>query len=369
MLSKSRIIRGVQCHKSLWLHKHQPQLREISDDLQAVFDTGTQVGLLAQQKFPGGTDASEGHEWPNFECADTTKYLLGIGQKVIYEATFVHNKVLVAVDILVKNELGSWDAYEVKSTNSLKSPHIMDCAIQFHVITSYSLDIRSFSVMHFNKKYVRQGELDIKQLFTSTDITEEVLELQEELPEVIDELEAIQQQETCPELAIGSHCDEPYECDFKAYCWKHIPEYSVFDLTNPRNRDWELYEKGILKIKDIPVDYAMGEKHRIQHLAEITGKSHIVKDEIDHFLSDLEYPIYYFDFETMMTAVPMYDNTRTYQQIPFQYSVHKQPSFGAECEHREFLPQVESGVKSPDPREELISHLVRDLGEKGSIVA
>tara|TARA_B110000240_G_scaffold47236_1_gene53533 strand:+ start:1186 stop:1521 length:336 start_codon:yes stop_codon:yes gene_type:complete len=106
MLSKSKITRGLQCRKSLWLYKNQPELREVSDDLQTVFDTGTKVGILAQQKFPGGVDATEGHDWPNFECADTTRYLVGIDQKVIYEATFVFNKVLVAVDILVKNEGG-----------------------------------------------------------------------------------------------------------------------------------------------------------------------------------------------------------------------------------------------------------------------
>jgi hypothetical protein len=369
MLSKSKITRGMQCRKSLWLYKNQPELREVSDDLQTVFDTGTKVGILAQQKFPGGVDATEGHDWPNFECADTTKYLVGIDQKVIYEATFVFNKVLVAVDLLVKNEDGTWDAYEVKSTNSAKEPHIVDSAIQYYVMTGCGLDIRSFFVMHFNKEYVRKGELDVKQLFMATDITEEVLEWQEEMPDIAADLEATQKQASCPEVDIGPHCSKPYPCDFAVHCWKHVPEYSVFNLGSAHGIDWELYNKGIMKIKDIPVEYPMGDNHRIQQMAEITGKPHIMRDAIELFLKELVYPIYYFDFETMMSAVPMYDNSRTYQQIPFQYSVHIQPNVGEKCEHLEFLPQVAVGVDSPDPREELLVQMLVDLGTQGSIMA
>ena len=369
MLSKSKITQGLQCRKSLWLYKNQPELREVSHDLQTVFDTGTKVGILAQHKFPGGIDATEGHDWPNFECADTTKYLVGIDQKVIYEATFVFNKVLVAIDILVRNEKGTWDAYEVKSTNSAKEPHIVDSAIQYYVMTGCGLDIRSFSVMHFNKEYVRQGELDIEQLFMATDITDEVLDLQAKMPEIVVDLEAMQKQGNCPEVEIGPHCGSPYPCDFAVHCWKHVPEYSVFNLSRGGDRAWELYDKGILEIKDIPVEYPMGDNHRIQQMVEITGKPHIMKDGIEMFLEELVYPMYHFDFETMMSAVPMYDNSRTYQQIPFQYSLHIQLSEGEQCEHLEFLPQVAVGVESPDPREELLVQMLTDLGTQGSIMA
>ena len=55
MYSKSQFIRGLQCPKSLWLYKHKPSLRQKPDEqLQAIFDAGTDVGILAQQLFPGG---------------------------------------------------------------------------------------------------------------------------------------------------------------------------------------------------------------------------------------------------------------------------------------------------------------------------
>ena len=369
MLSKSKITRGLQCHKSLWLYKHQPELRVISDGQQAIFDRGTNVGLLAQQKFPGGIDASEGHDWPNFECADTTRYLIGVGQKIIYEATFVYNKVLVAVDILVMNEHGTWDAFEVKSTNGVKDPHMVDCAIQYYVMEGCGITLRSMSVMHFNREYVRQGELDIERLFIATDITRQVRAMQVDKPSIIEELEAVQQRATCPDIKIGSHCSSPYGCDFMSHCWKHIPDYSVFDLTRGTDRGWELYRMGILEIADIPLDYFMSDRQGIQHKAEVTGEPHIYKEGIDRFLDDLEYPIYHFDFETMMSAVPLFDNSRTYQQIPFQFSVHIQSAVGGETEHREYLAPTVPGISGSDPREELIKKMLEDLGTSGTILA
>jgi len=222
MLSKSKITRGLQCQKSLWLYKNQPELRYISDQQQAIFDSGANVGLLAQHKFPNGADATKGHNWPNFQCADNTRNLISSGQQIIYEATFVFNKVLVAVDILVRNEDGCWDAYEVKSTNGVKKPHIVDTAIQYFVMTGCGIKLRSVSIMHFNKEYVRMGPLDINNLFVATEITEEVLVWQEQMPHIVQDLEAIQSQSKCPEVEIGNQCSEPYGCDFRNHCWKAI---------------------------------------------------------------------------------------------------------------------------------------------------
>ncbi|MFC1844106.1 DUF2779 domain-containing protein, partial [Thermodesulfobacteriota bacterium] len=54
-LSKSQFTRGLQCHKSLWLFKNRRDLQQKPDaGLQARFDAGTEVGILAQKLFPGG---------------------------------------------------------------------------------------------------------------------------------------------------------------------------------------------------------------------------------------------------------------------------------------------------------------------------
>lgn len=367
MLSKSKITRGVQCHKSLWLYKHKNDLRHVDTSQQAVFDSGTNVGLLAQQKFPNGVDATEGFDWPNFQTAKKTRELIAKGQQIIYEATFVYDDILVAVDILAKNNDGTWDVYEVKSSTGVKDPHFLDTAVQYYVMIGCGLDIALASILHLNKHYIRQGEVDLHQLFAATDITEEIIELQPKLPEIVEELKAVERLEECPTVDIGPHCSNPYGCDFMAHCWNHVPENSVFNLSRAYGRDWELYEKGIVKIEDIPLEYPMGDSHRIQHQAELTGKPYIIQEAVRDFVSEIKYPVYHFDFETIMDAVPLFDNTRPYQQIPFQYSVHIEEEDGI-VSHKEFLPFTLYGTVSPDPREELINQLLKDLGNEGTIL-
>jgi len=56
-LSKSQYIRGLQCHKSLWLHKHNPELKETQNAKEAsLFNLGHQVGDAAKELFPDGVE-------------------------------------------------------------------------------------------------------------------------------------------------------------------------------------------------------------------------------------------------------------------------------------------------------------------------
>ena len=101
-LSKSTFIKGVQCQKALYLHKFNPDLAdEVSAQQQAVFDRGTNVGILAQQLFPGGVDASPKDYTQYFQSFKYTQELIDNGTKVIYEAGFCVDHVMCFIDILV----------------------------------------------------------------------------------------------------------------------------------------------------------------------------------------------------------------------------------------------------------------------------
>ena len=117
-LSKSTFIRGLQCEKSLYLYKKHYKLKDpTSPKLQAIFDQGNEIGILAQSLFPGGVDASRSSRFKIMESVIKTKEFLDNGESIVYEATFTYNEVLVALDILVKDNEG-WKAYEVKSSTS-----------------------------------------------------------------------------------------------------------------------------------------------------------------------------------------------------------------------------------------------------------
>ena len=103
-LSKSTFIRGLQCEKSLYLYKHHYKSKDpTSTSLQAVFDQGTNIGLLAQELFPNGVDASPENHFKMVESFRKTLDFITEGESIIYEATFIYNDVLAALDILVKN--------------------------------------------------------------------------------------------------------------------------------------------------------------------------------------------------------------------------------------------------------------------------
>lgn len=66
-------------------------------------------------------------------------------------------------------------------------------------------------------------------------------------------------------------------------------------------------------------------KQQRQILAVQDNAPVIDPTQIEHIkavLAKYQYPLYMYDFETMKAAVPRFDYSYSYQQIPFQYSVH-----------------------------------------------
>lgn len=324
LLSKSTFMYGVQCPLRLYLHKFKSQLKNPQDDSkEAIFTTGTNVGVLAQRVFPGGIDVTPPDAFSYTIAAQKTQRAIQDGANVIYEATFYGDELMCAVDILIKKN-GHWYAYEVKSTLDAKDQHKLDAAFQYYVMEKAGVKIKDFFIMHLNRDYVRRGELDYNSLFKATSVMDEVMEYQPTIKHYADLLKPMLKNKEVPKIEPSNHCFKPYECDFTNHCWKGIQEEE--DTTEYPN------------ILDKPA--------------------------LQNFLDNLQYPIYFFDFETVNHAVPVYNKSRPFQQIPFQYSLHVLKDKDAEIEHRYFL-----GDGINDPREELIKQMLNDVGEKGTILA
>ena len=149
----------------------------------------------------------------------------------------------------------------------------------------------------------------------------------------------------------------------KDECWAFLPEQNVFTLTRGGELAESLLSRGIIDITDIPEGTRLNDKQRIQYDCAVCGNPHIRPTEIQRFLNSLKYPLYFMDFETFQTAVPLFDNTKPYQQIPFQFSVHVVRSPGREPEHYEYL---HSGTSDPRPR--FLEELRRVMGTEGSVL-
>jgi hypothetical protein len=225
-------------------------------------------------------------------------------------------------------------------------------------------------LMHINTAYIKDGDINPKELFTLADITNEVIGNQLWVEENLEDLKNILSTEIEPVVEIGKHCGSPFECEYKHHCWKHIPEQSVFSLYNPRGLDWKLYEQGIFKIIDIPENVSLNHRQNLQVSGQKIAHSHIDKTSISEFLNNWEFPLYFFDFETIFPALPVLNGTRPFQQVPFQYSLHILEQYGDKYSHKEFLAEPKDFNEiSVDPRKKLIEQMKLDFGEIGSIVA
>ena len=364
-LSKSTYLRGTQCQKSLYLHWHRPDLRDpISPMQQAIFSQGTDVGKLAQTLFPGGVDAGI-HVPENYsKSIEMTSQLISEGTDVIYEAGFSKNGLHCFVDILVRDGDG-WKAFEVKSSTNLKPVNLLDAAFQYHVMNGTGLKVNEISLVVLNSSYERVGEMDVSRLFKIENVTAHVIRLQSRIKKDITEFLATLDGSAVPVIDIGPQCTDPYDCDFHSHCWQHVPEYSIFDISRlSGEKKWELYRMGILKFEDIPPGFRLNDAQWQQVKAELKNEIHIDRDAISKFVNGLTYPLFFLDFESFQPAVPLFDLSRPYQQIVFQYSLHILESSSADLQHRSFLAESDG----TDPRVPFICSLIRDIGSVGDII-
>lgn len=364
LLSKSSFIRGVQCEKHLYLYKYYyNEMDKPSEMQQAIFKRGTDVGKLAQKLFPGGIDASPKSHLDYDEAVILTNGLIKQNNKVIYEASFNFEDVLSVADIVV-NEKSVLNVYEVKSSTSISQTYIRDAALQYWVISNCGYKIKDFSITYINNQYNRKGDLELDKLFITESVLKQILPLQKWVEEKVNRFKIVLNQNEIPKIDIGEHCYDPYICGFYGYCRKHIPKNSIFDLAGLQlNRKYDLYRKGIVKLEDVPDDAKLSKNAKLQLEVYKSKKDLIDKKAIKEFLSDLNYPIYFMDFESFQPAVPMFDNSKPYMQIPFQYSLYYKKNEKSKIEHYEFL--AESGN---DPRIKFIENLLRDTKSEGDIL-
>jgi hypothetical protein len=362
-LSKSRYLSGLQCPKRLWFEANaREQLPPVDEATQAIFDQGTEVGRLAQALFPGGLEiARDRLAWPG-ALADTAR---AMGQRVpLYEAAFAFEGAACRVDILVPAGRGGWDLVEVKSGTKVEDVHLADLAFQTWVLRGAGIPLRNSCLAHLDREYVRRGALDPQGLFEVEDLTERIEPLLAgvgpEVRRLLDVLPLAQ----FPEVGIGPHCSDPYECPVRPICWQGIPEASVFTLTRGGRKSWDLHAGGVVELAAIPDDFPLTDAQAIQVAAARSGRAHVEPARIREFLERLDYPLHYFDLESFALAIPPFDGTRPYQQIPFQFSLHQVEAPGATPRATAFLAEGHG-----DPRPEFLAAVRKAIGPTGSIVA
>ena len=365
-LSKSRFVSGIQCDKKLWYDFYRKDLKLPTDEqTQAVFDLGHRIGTMAQQMFPNGKDATP-EDFSDFGASiENTKKWISDKVENIYEATFFAKNAFCMLDILHRKGNELW-AIEVKNSTSVKDYHITDASLQYFVMKNAGFTPDKFFLMHINNQYVKSGEIT-HEIFVLEDISETVKENENWVEENLERLLKMLEKTEEPEVAIGGHCSNPFGCDYAHHCWKHIPENSVFELYRGGKKGWQLYDDGVLKIEDIDDDFPLTHFQNLQRNALRNQENYIDKEAIKNIISHWEFPLYFFDFETIFPAIPVFDGTRPYQQVPFQYSLHILEEDG-KLTHKEFLANPEDFSNGKNPLKQLVEQLKNDFGKQGNIV-
>ena len=232
ILSKSTYIKGLQCEKALYMQKKHPYLRDkLSIEQRAKFQRGTDVGVLAHEVFPGGIDMSPNSpsQFPK-KAQETWDNLSNPSVNVMYEAVFQYNDTLIMLDILVRDG-DSWIAVEVKSSLRLSDTYYNDAALQYYVLKGCGVPLSDFRLMYLNGDYVKDGPIDVQQLFKMESVMEYVVDREGYVAKNVERLKAVVALPHAPLVDIGTQCNAPYPCDFQGHCWKHVPKNSFLFTT------------------------------------------------------------------------------------------------------------------------------------------
>ena len=240
ILSKSTYIKGEQCEKALYLFKNRPFLRDkLSMEQRAKFKRGTDVGILAQQYFPGGMNMTPSSPSQfSKKVVETLKNLTNPAVNVMYEAVFQYDDTLIMLDIIVRDG-DKWRAIEVKSSLSISQTYMKDAALQYYVLKGCNVPLSDIQLMYINADYVRNGDLDLSQLFVFQSVKEYAEQYQDVIKKNISHFKDIIKQPHSPKIPIGNQCDTPYRCEFHGHCWKDVPN----EANQPYSIDYKtLYE-------------------------------------------------------------------------------------------------------------------------------
>ena len=306
------------------MQKKHPYLRDkLSIEQRAKFQRGTDVGVLAHEYFPDGIDMSPASpsQFPK-KAAETWQNLSDPTVKVMYEAVFQYNDTLIMLDMLVRDG-DKWMAVEVKSSMRLSDTYYNDAALQYYVLHGCNVPLSDFKLMYLNADYVKDGALDVKQLFKLESVMDYVKEREDFVAKNVERLKNVVALPHSPLVNIGTQCNDPYPCDFRGHCWKLIPKNSFLYTTAMDDETlFQSYFNGINSnekmLRQLEPDTL--EAHQIEALET---NSYYVDYKTLYSLAPQPKPrlIAYLNLLLHRPAVPEIDGTRPYEELILAFAL------------------------------------------------
>ena len=303
---------------------------------------------------------------PNLAAAvERTSELMAGPAVPVFEATFVHDGVLVRVDVMEPDGHGGWHVAEVKASSDPKGYHWTDLATQLWVLRKVGVAVSSAAIRHLDRDFRLAVEDLYDGLFADTAAEPGIERLIEGRRAVV---EAARLTLTGPEpdRPPGPHCNKPFNCEFGAWCGRDLPprpEWPISLLPNSGPKlaaHWA--ERGAYDLFEVPPGAFANATHDRIHQATITRVPYHDRVGVRHATDSWAWPRIYLDFETIQHAIPRWIGSGPYHQIPFQFSAHVEAMDGT-LTHTGFL-----STSGRDPRPEIAEALAR-LPTEGAVIA
>lgn len=375
IISKTIFLDFLFCPKNTWLKLYKKEFFdkfELSAFEQNLMEQGNEVESVAHNLplFSGGVEVLERGD----DAVEKTRELMASRTPCIFQATFIEDGFIARNDALVWNEKETcWDLYEIKGTNSVQEGgndhnHIDDLIFQASIMSRADVPIGKYFLVHLNKDYVRMGEIDVRELFLIEDQTEKIIE---GLPLIEEKMKIAKEYLNNKEEPVGG-CECVYNgrsrhCTTFKYSNPDVPEYSVHDISRigaSKKKLATLVDGKIYDMLDIPEDMELSDVQVNQIAVHRRQKPMINTEGISAEIKDLEFPLYFFDYETYAPAIPAFDGFHPYQRIPFQFSLHILEKPGEKMIHKEYLHD-----KRSDPSAKVAELLGGWIGPKGTVIA
>jgi len=375
ILTKSDYMLYLRHPAWLWLKKHQKHVLPVTDEgTQDLFDAGHEFETYAEKLFPNAVRLG----FNNFEEYQKLpeKTLFAIGEETvgaILQGRLETTNLTCIFDVLERVSDNTFDLIEIKSSTQAKPEHEYDLAFQTVVLEESGINIRNISIIHVNNNYIRKGEIDPIQITTRVDVTNAVKSMLEETREQISNAFQTLTQKEVPNLSprYANHLGVPKTTWFAEWLEIYkllnpdLDKYSIYSVACPNAKQiGQLEDAGIQLIKDIPDELALRAKQSKQIQTTRENTQIVDKEKIKEFLNTFEYPLYFFDYETLSSVIPTFDGGQPYKDYPFQYSLHVIETPDGEVKHTEYLHNTNS-----NPMPKLIEKMKVDLGTHGTILA
>ncbi|MBW2281153.1 MAG: DUF2779 domain-containing protein [Deltaproteobacteria bacterium] len=356
VLTTSGYVAALQCRRRLWLSAHAPERGVARDPAdERLLEGAGAIEFAARALFPGDAVAAP----PSFDAAvaRTREWIEQARVPAIFDAAFERDRVRVRADVVERLPAGGFRLVGVEAATEVSEDHHDGLVIQLHVLRESGLDVRAVEVVHVNGAYERRaGEVEPSRLFVRSDVTADVEFLMEDLAKQVPDFAGLLDSSEEPRVEPSPHCRRPHPCPFLASCRAGEPDDWIGDLPRMRTAQFHaLRALGARRISELPADAPLDDRQR--RAVEAYGRADGVATAPDlaRRLARAGPPSAYLDFETCSPGIPVFEGTRPYQVIPFQWSLHRLDAAGA-LEHREFLAEGRA-----DPRPEFAARLVEAL--------